>query len=70
MALSKEAKMGISNNLGTALNATLGCLQWCEKKTSPEAALTKQTAVLTIALISIGQILLETAEESRVILPH
>lgn len=69
MALTEENKRGISSNIQTAMMATLQCLEWCEKKKSPEAALTRQTAVQTIVLIAIAQMLLETVEVSKIIQP-
>ena len=72
MSLTAQDKAGISQNLG---NCLLSSVQHIEKldpngqKSNSQGLLAKQMAVLTIAICSIGQLLVAQAEESRVIMP-
>jgi hypothetical protein len=68
--MTKETKAGLAANLNTAMAQTLDNLQWLEVRKSPEAMLSKQTAIQTIVLVVIAQVLLETTEESNIILSH
>lgn len=63
MSLTAQDKAGISQNLGN-------CLLSSVQHIDAQDLLVKQMAVLTIAICSIGQLLVAQAEESRVIMPN
>ena len=68
--MTKETKAGLTVNLNTAMAQTIENLQWLEARKSPEAMLSKQTAIQTVVLVVIAQVLLETVEESKIVLAH
>lgn len=73
MSISPQAKAGISGNIDLALRQTIEIMQKVDPhntKSSSTDLLVKQTAVQTVVLAAIAQLLLANIEETVIVSPH
>lgn len=73
MSISPQTKAGISGNIDLALRQTIEIMQKVDPhntKSNSTDLLTKQTAVQTVVLAAIAQLLLANIEETRIVQPN
>lgn len=73
MSISSQTKAGISGNIELALRQTVEIMQKVDPhntKSNSTDLLTKQTAVQTVVLAAIAQLLLAQIEETVILSPH
>lgn len=73
MSISPQTKAGIAGNIDLALRQTIEIMQKIDPhntKSNATDLLTKQTAVQTVVLAAIAQLLLANMEETMIVSPH